>query len=212
MDEVGDVYISREQLKEPPFNLVGGDDDNKYLEFLQDMTKELIDGLCEKNFESDGTEQTPATRELNGSGHDTLLLGERLVSLDSVRLYSTETAYDEYQPTSFAVEERWLQWKDWGQPSGRLIGTPGTFPKGVANVAVLGIWGYAAAPKPIVYLQGRLIQRIMNDGEMLKSMQSEKMGDYSYTARELTSYIINDEELDTIVQNYAEQVGLGLSR
>lgn len=209
---MGDVYITREQLAEPPFSLTAGEDDSKYLEFLQDMTKELIDDLCEKNFESDGTEGSPATRELNGSGHDTLILKERLVSLDSVRLFSTETAYDEYQPTSFVVEERYLQWKEWGQTSARLIGTPGTFPKGVANIAVLGVWGYAAVPKPILYLQGRLIQRIMNDGEMLKSMQTEKMGDYSYTARELTSYIINDEELDTIVQNYAEQVGLGLSR
>lgn len=204
-----DRYITREELRLAPYNLDEYDEDNKVMESLQDLTRELVDELCVQSFDADGTEGEPTEVKVDGTGHDTLWLPKRLASLDKIRVYSSATAYTEYEATDFVAEAKYISWLSFVDPSLRL--STGYFPKGVRNIGVLGIWGFIEVPKPILYLQGRLIQRVVDTGELVKTKYTERMGDYTYTTKELTDYILDDPELEMIVQMYSVPMDISMS-
>lgn len=198
-------YITLEELKTDPYNLT---EDNTYLGVLQDMTKQLIDKLCGQEFDAEGTVEALVEKKVSGTGKDTIFLPKTLVSLSKVRVYSQNTIYTEYDADEFVVEPKFISWNAYSDLQDSPRFQTDNFSKGSYNIGVLGIWGYAETPSPIKYLQGKLIEKILEDGDFADKMKSEKIGDYSYTVAdaggENAVSITGDKALDLIIKQYQE--------
>ena len=204
---MADKYITREELRIDPYNINHEKVDDKFLETLQDMTFELInDVLCQQSFEQEGSEGSEVEKAVDGTGKDTIFLPKRLVSLLKVRLYEATNTYYDYSADNFVVKPKYLQWNTLGGSldDPRVIRDYYTFPKGIANIGVFGIWGYASVPNDIKYLQGKLIQKIVEDKSFAQKFQQESIGDYSYSLRrnlqQKEEEITGDFELDRIIK------------
>ena len=199
-----DSYITREELRLEPY-AIPKEVDEKYLEVLQELTKEIVNSLCGQSFEPEGTVSVPVEYRADGTGKETVFMpiGKRLVSLSEVRIYTAFNAADTYTPDNFQVEKRFLTWNSYGDISVRLGG--GMFDKGLANIGIVGVWGYAETPKGILYLQGKFIKKIIEDEEFAERFNSEKIGDYSSTLAlrgDKEFAITGDKELDIIIRQY----------
>ena len=198
-------YITLEELKTDPYNLT---EDDTYLGVLQDMTKELIDKRCGQEFDAEGEVGDYVEKRVSGTGKDTIFLPKRLVTLHKIRIYSQNTIYTEFDAEEFFVKSKFISWNIYSdiQDSPRFLADD--FPKGSYNVGIVGIWGYAETPAPIKYLQGKLIEKIVTDGDFADKMKSEQIGDYSYTLAEAGGQskvsITGDVALDMIFKQYQE--------
>jgi len=204
-----DSYITRAELRIEPFEINIDDVDNKYLEILQTLTKTIVDNVCGTQFEQEGSDASPTEHMLNGTGRDTVFLDKRLISLKNVKIYYATNDFYEYTPENFLAKPKYVSWRMFDPISARIIVPVGLFPEGVANVGIIGVWGHPAIPAPIKYLQGRLIQKIINDKTYAEKLKSESIGDYSYTNKEGENDIFGDFELDNIVQQYRSPLNYG---
>ena len=196
-------YITREDLRIEPYMISVEEVDDKYLESLQDLTKDLIDRLCRQSFEEEGSDLSPVEKKVSGSGKDTVFLPKRLVTLKKVRIYSSTTNYTEYEASEFTVKRRFISWNIYSESLTRARFRIENFPLGTYNIGIMGIWGWSTVPEPIKYLQGRLIQKIIENGEFANKFIAEKAGDYSYNLRvDEGREILGDGELDTIIRQY----------
>lgn len=206
---MADKYITREELRIEPYEINHDDIDNKYLETLQDLTKRIIDNVCGQDFEQEGTDESPTEHQVNGIGRDTVFLDKRLITLKKVRIYYAINDYYEYEPENFLAKPKYVTWRTFDPISARIVVPVGVFPEGQANIGIIGIWGYPAYPEPIKYLQGRLIQKIIDDKTFAEKLASERIGDYQYQNKESELEIFGDAELDNIVLQYRSPLNYG---
>lgn len=196
-------YITGEELRLEPYTISIDEVDDKYLESLQDLTKDIVDKLCHQSFDQEGTDLSPVEKKVNGTGKDTIFLPKRLITLMKVWIYSSTTNYTEYEATEFTAKHRFISWNIYSATITRPRFRIENFPLGTYNIGVVGIWGWSEVPEPIKYLQGRLIQKIIENGEFANRFASEKVGDYSYNLRvDEGREILGDAELDTIIRQY----------
>jgi len=205
---MADKYITKAELRIDPYNINHEKVDDKYLETLQDMTYDLINSVCNQSFEPEGTDSVPVIKKLDGSDKDTVFLPTRLLTLKKVYLYygaGQAEAY-EYEPENFVFRPKYISWVDYGLQHARVLVPEGIFPKGNQNIGISGIWGYAECPSPIKYVQGRLIEKIIEDKSFAQKFQKESIGDYSFELRRNLQAneeeITGDFELDRIIKQY----------
>ena len=198
------TYITEEELRVAPYEIDEDEADPKFIEVLQGITKALIDKLCLQDFDQEGTDSEPVEKKMSGDGKDTLFLPKRLVTLKKVRLYSSLTDYDEYDADQFFVRPKFISWLTLSDTASArtILLTDGLFPKGVGNIGVRGVWGFASVPDPIKYLQGRLIQKAVEDEEFASFISSEGIGDYTYTTKAEEGSITGEKELDLIIKSH----------
>jgi len=202
-----DKYITQAQLKKQPYNL--SDVNTTYLEYLQDMTKEFIDKVCGQAFEVEGVAPAYVEKRVDGTGRDTVFLDKRLITLYKVRVYSNSTNYQEYDASEFNAEKKFISWNIFSDFQDSLRFRVENFPEGKYNIGVLGIWGWTTTPKAIEYLQGRMIQKIVEDDTFAERFNSLSAGDYSETLAirgDNEFYITGDRELDLIIRKYRDAV------
>lgn len=198
-----DKYITREELRLAPYNIAIDKADNKYLEVLQEITKNLVDSFCGQEFDLEGTDLAPVEKKVNGTGADTVFLPKRIVGLKKIRIYTDIASYDEHDPTSFVVSPKFVSWNmfaDTGSYNPRMPYE--LFPQGNANIGVVATWGYAAVPNQIKYLQGKMIKKMVEDETYAERFQSESIGDYSMSLAGDAYPITGDREMDLIIKNY----------
>lgn len=194
---MGDKYITRAELRLEPYGISIEGVDDKYLEVLQDLTKDLVDKFCGQDFEQEGSDISPAEKRISGTGKDTIFLPKRLINLKKVRIYTSTTSYSDYEAANFVSKPKFISWISFDTRFGK-----GTFPEGTYNIGIIGIWGWSNVPGPIKYLQGRMIQKIVEDGEFANKFSSEKLGDYTYQLLEKEASFLADVELDAIIKRY----------
>jgi len=198
-----DIYITRAELRLPPYS-VSADTDATYLEVLQEITKTTVDNLCKQEFSQEGAVDSYVEKKISGTGKDTIFMPKRLVTLEKVRIYSSSTGYIDYEVGNFNVEKKFITWNNFSDIQGSARLSVYDFPKGNYNIGVFGVWGWEEVPKPIKYLQGRLIQKILEDGSFANKFKSEKAGDFSYMIADQDAKILGDMELDRIIKQYKE--------
>jgi len=206
---MADKYITKEELRIEPYELNLDDVDNKYIETLQDLTKRIIDNVCGQDFDQEGTPEVPSERFINGTGRDTVFMDKRIVTLTQIKIYTAVNLSYDYEPENFFVKPKYISWRTFDPISARIVVPVGIFPEGVANIGVVGIWGYTEIPEPIKYLQGRLIQKIIEDKTFAEKVKTEKIGDYSYENKASDLDIFGDAELDNIVLQYRSPLNYG---
>lgn len=201
--EYTDKYITRAELRIAPYDIQEDDADDKLLEVLQEISKNMIDTVCQQNFEREGSSSNYVEKKISGTGKDTIFLPKRLITLQKIRIYSSTTSYVEYLPANFEVKLKFISWSsfvpDVVNPARFQLEN---FPLGSYNIGIFGIWGYSAYPNPIKYLQGRLIQKLIEDKVFANKFSSEKVGDYNYSLIVEDDKIFGDTELDMIVRQY----------
>ena len=208
-----DKYITKAELRIDPYNINHEKVDNKYLEAMQQLTYSMVNNFCQTVFESEGTALVPVEYLSDGNEKPAVFVkrGKRLITLLKVRIYQDETTYLEYDPTNFTWEPSYVEWKEFTDRTLRTIVPDGYFPEGRGNIGILGIWGWSAVPEPIKYLQGRLIQKLIEDKSFAEKFMSETAGDYSYGLNPggKEGFITGDFELDVIIKQYRRTVFYG---
>lgn len=192
-------YITIEELRKAPFNLVESELDATQSEFLLAMTKEFIDDACKQDFLKEGATGTEVEKRISGTNNTIIFLPKRLVTLKEVKLYDSSQVSRTYTAGEFFYHPKYIQWLDnFIDPSPRV--RVENFQMGVANVGVVGIWGFETVPMQIKYLQGRIVQKIVRTGYMTEKNKSESVGDYSSSPMMIQSVITGDSEIDTIIK------------
>lgn len=194
-----DLYLTRDELRNEPYNISTDEADDKFLEVLQEATKEFIDTECKQDFLQTGDNTTPVERKFDGKGGDIQFLNYRLITLKEVRVYSSDTAYTKYSPSEFIATPTYIQWKQYGGSSRFGIAV---FEQGIANIGVVGIWGWTEPPKAIKFAQGKLILKQLKEGSLAQKQSSENIGDYSYTLAEVKNSITGDPEIDMLLKPF----------
>ena len=196
-------YITLEELRRPPFNLGEPILDETLATFLLDMTREFIDAQCKQDFLKEGSTGSEVEKRISGTGLLIVFMPKRLVTLKEVKIYASETSFATYTGDNFLYHPRYVQWKELTSlPSPRL--RVDSFSVGIANVGVVGIWGYPTIPNPIKYLQGRMIQKIVKEGWMSEKNDSESVGDFSRSPMMLEALVTGDSEIDMIIKRHTD--------
>jgi hypothetical protein len=210
---MADKYITKTKLRIAPYNISQEDADDTLLGVLQDLTKSIIDNLCGQDFDAEGSASAYVEKKVSGTGKDTLFLPKRLVTLEKVRVYSSSTGYVDYSASNFTAKKKFISWNVFSSLDVRPRLYPEEFSGGIYNIGIFGIWGWDAYPEPIKYLQGRLIQKLLEKGQFDDKLSSERVGDFSTSilftenAQELS-----DRELNLIVKQYQNSwLGYGVS-
>jgi len=214
---MSDEYITSEELLLSPYDL-DPDIDPKLLTTLQTLSKSLVDDLCGKVFNLEGTAEEGETsavyveKKISGSGKDTIFMPKRLVELEKIRIYSSSIGYVDYTLDNFTVKPKFISWNIFSDAYDNARINVENFPIGKYNIGVFGLWGYLLPPEPIKYLQGRIIQKIMEDGKFANNFESEKIGDYNYKLLiDKNKDVLADNELDCIVRQYSDWVGYAVN-
>ena len=196
-------YITKAELRIAPYDIQEDDADDKLLEILQEITKALIDNVCAQDFDIEGSVHSYVEKKICGTGKDTIFLPKRLITLEKIRIYSSTTSYVDYLPVNFMVKNKFISWSsfvpDVINPARFQLEN---FPLGSYNIGIFGIWGWSSVPKPIKYLQARLIQKLVEDKAFAEKFSAEKIGDYNYNLLIENDKIFGDAELDMIVKQY----------
>ena len=206
---MADIYITREELKNAPYNIVKEDD--KYIEVLQDLTKDFVDNLCGQDFSQEGSASAYTEKKISGTGKDTIFLPKRLITLEKIRIYSNTLSYVDYTDENFTIKAKFISWNVFSSGVDNPRFYPEDFPAGTYNIGVFGIWGWALSPNPVKYLQGRLIQKIIDNGSLAEKLKSEKVGDYTYQLNVISEQVTGDFELDQIIKQYQTWVGYAVT-
>ena len=209
---MADIYITKDELRNAPYNLLVDEIDNIHLGVLQDLTKEVIDKLCGLNFEKEGETGSEVEKLLSGTGKDTIFLPKTILTLKEVRIYTSSNVYDTYEDSEFVVKNKYISWYEYTDAASDARIETGTFPEGSYNIGVVGIWGFSVYPEAIKYLQGRFIQKILRDESFTEKMKTEKIGNWSGSLllNEKGDNPTGDFELDLIIRNYREQITYGI--
>lgn len=207
---MADKYITRAELKLPPFN-ISPEADNKYLEMLQDLTKKMVDNLCGQEFDQEGTVDVPVEKRVSGLGKDIVFVPKRIVQITKIRIYGSLSDYTDYTVENFIVKAKFIQWDNASDIQVSARYPVYTFPQGQYNIGIFGVWGWASVPEPIKYLQGRLIEKCMNDGAVGNKFSSERVGSYSYSLINDQTAEVGDFELDSIVKQYRPVLGYAIT-
>ena len=204
-------YITEAELRLKPYSITKDDLDGEALTTFQDITKQLIDNLCLQDFDKEGTTEVYVEKRMDGRGKDTIFLSKRVVTLEKIRIYSSTLNYVDYTADNFTVKTKFISWNVFatGTISARL--NVEAFPKGTYNIGVFGIWGWETPPASIKYLQGRLIQKILEDGSYAEKYGNEKIGDLSQSLAEPKGFAMSlgDKELDLIIRQYRSKITYG---
>ena len=202
-----DIYVTKAKLKINPYNISEEDADNTYLETLQEITKGMIDRICHQDFSQEGTAEAYVEKKISGTGQDTIFMPKKLITLEKIRIYSSATGYIDYLPTNFTVKEKFISWNYYSYDGDNPRLYPEDFAIGSYNIGVFGIWGWSAYPEAIKYLQGRMIQKIIEEGGFANKMENEKAGDYTFKLlMDKRGLILGDFELDAIVRQYRDKI------
>jgi hypothetical protein len=201
---MSDKYITQAELRIEPYSIPESKVNKKYLEVLQDLTKELIDETCKQEFEQEGTPSAPVEKRLDGSDKSTLFVEKRLISLDKVRIYIADNSYTDYTAGNFTISKWYIDWNIYSTSyvSARVAFQMDMFPRGIKNIGVFGVWGWESCPNPMKYVQAQLIKKVLSDKSMVQRFQSENIGDYSYAMKAIADEIFGDPEIDLIIKQY----------
>ena len=207
-----DKYITRAELRLEPFELSHEKYDDKLLESLQELTYNLLNTWTWQVFEKEGTPEVPVEKRFDGGDRDkdTMFFDTRLITLVKVKLYNAENSWYEYGPEYFSIKKKFLAWKTYGlplDPRAMAMGG-GTFGQGVANIGIVGVWGWEAVPAGIKYVQGRLIQKLLEDKSFATKFASESVGDYSYNVKvgKDGEEYTGDAEIDAVIKQYRSPI------
>lgn len=210
---MADKYISRKSLRIEPYEISHEKVDDTYLEILQDLSYDIINKLCYQDFDQEGTDEAPVVKMIDGDGKDTIFLPKRLIKLIEVRDYTDFDEWDTYEKELFLVKPKYIIWNQFGEVTARsLVGEPGIFTEGKGNIGIVGIWGWPVVPKPIQYLQGKMIKKMVDDKTFANKFSSESVGDYSYNLKptgDRLQDITGDAEMDSIIRQYRNWTGYG---
>ena len=204
---MSEKYITIAELRNEPYGIAEADADKKYLNTLIDLTKELVDNLCNQVFEPAGTTLVPEEEKISGTGKDTIFLPRRLIEMTEVRIYSNYLNYVSYSPDNFTVASsfKYISWNVYSDSFDSARFSIENFPVGSNNIGVLGVWGYATAPEGVKYLQGKMICKIIDDDAFAEKFNSQKIGDFSSTVAlrgDKEFAITGDKELDVLIKRY----------
>jgi len=126
--------------------------------------------------------------------------------------------FQEYDGSNFLTDLKWVSFKQFADETARFVLIYGgiLFPQGVGNIGIVGVWGWAALPNPIKYLQGKLIKKMVEDETFAERFSSESIGDYSRNLNIGSTevggkFLIGDRELDLIVRQYKAWVLYGVA-
>jgi len=206
-------YITKAKLRVDPYNISEQEADDTYLGVLQDLTKVIIDNLCGQPFSQEGTASAYVEKKISGTGKDTVFMPKKLVTLEKIRIYSSTTGYVDYTASNFTAKKKFITWNLFTSAVSRGRLYPEVFPLGLYNIGIYAVWGWETVPTPIEYLQGRLIQKILEKGFFDEKNATEKIGDYSTKILfDVNENQLADKELDLIVKQYQNNwLGYGVS-
>jgi len=199
---MSDKYITRAELRSDPYKISIDDADNKYLEILQGITYDMINLFCEQDFEQEGAVDDYNEEKIDGTGKDTIFTPKRLLTLEKIRVYSQTDSYTDYTASNFVVKKKYISWNVYSELTGSGRYQVDRFSEGNNNIGIFGIWGWSDYPDAIKYLQGKLIQKMINDKSFANKFSQEKVGDFSYTLVKDEDRITGDFELDLIIKKY----------
>jgi hypothetical protein len=211
---MGNIYITRDELRNDPYKITLEMCDETHLEILQDITKDMIDNVCGQDFSLTGTALVPVERKHNGNGKDTIFLDKRLVSLNKVRAYESTSNYVEYAASNFVAKAKFISWNTFSDTfiNLRVAFQAWIFYSGTANIGIFGTWGWATVPNAIKYLQGKLIKKMLEDGNFMEKYSNTSIGDFSgnLLLHDNEENPFGDYELDAIVKQYRDVVQYGI--
>jgi hypothetical protein len=210
---MGDVYISKAELRSDPYGISLDMADDIHLGILQDITKDMIDNACNQDFLLTGTHDNPVEYKYDGKGKNTIFPTKRIVELVKVRAYISTDNWVDYDATNFIVKPKFISWNAYSSTyiNLRVAFRQWIFEKGTANVGIWGTWGYASIPNPIKYLQGKLILKYLEDNTLIEKYQETKIGDFWGTLiQEDGDNPFGDFELNSIVKQYRDAVQYGV--
>jgi hypothetical protein len=113
-----------------------------------------VENYCQQSFRAEGTTAAPVSRQLDGSGSDTLYLPERLSELVGFAVTESDAGYgiqqadvslsDDGSRLSVGATAIGSTWADRALADVQGGRNP-VFPSGVDNVVVTGVWGWTDA-------------------------------------------------------------------
>lgn len=178
------------------------DIDNSFSAQISDWAEAVdlyIDKYCGRTFSNTASE----VRYYEGKGGRDLDI-DNFVSLSSVEILEpngndtastlTEGQGDDYVVYPYNTTPKYrLQLTN--------VARIGAWPTGLKRIKITGEWGEASTPKDIVFAATVLLSGIVEKGLKGGSIQSESLGDYSVTFREM-DIISNDMGVKEILDKY----------
>lgn len=151
-----------------------------------DAATELIQGYCRRSF---GVESEPRAVSIDGSGHSTLFLPERLSEL-----------------TAVTVDGQAVELVGVANYTTRLVRKDGVFPEGIQNVVLTGRWG-EPVPASIAKACARMVLAEIRPRLKKGIVASESIGKYSYQLRKTQP--TGDPEIDDLIRPHRRrEIGL----
>ena len=188
-------YITIAELREAPYSISEDDAADAELDIFLGITKTMIDDLCNLPH---GFETWAGTYYRDGKGVNTIFFPEPIITITFLGtvLDHSDDSYQEIE------SEYYVLYLD----EGYIASLQGNFPRDFKSVKATGTFGYAAVPAAIVYLQGMLVKRLVEDDEVMTGIKSETVGNYSYTLfgsdDAAAAGKLNDATLDLIVEQH----------
>lgn len=116
---------------------------------LRDAAIAAVETYCRQRFITEGTDEEPVTKRMDGTGTEVLYLPARLVSLDSVRVSGSEIGVstsdvvvgDDRDRLSLPGDLGGGTWADRALAEAEGHTRP-VFPAGSDNIQVAGVWGW----------------------------------------------------------------------
>jgi len=174
---------------------ISGSTYDSRLATLVSAAEAFVARYCGRTFES-----ATYTHTFDGSGNDTLQLRAwpvtSITSVTEIYIDGTTEAYDSdtYRFDSasgvlsrvFTGKGRWLgvpasEFTRWGSTEYQRFGSGYVFPQGYQNIRVVYVGGYATIPDDLKLLVWKIVDVWFKGSGQDHSMQSESIGDYSYT-------------------------------
>ena len=168
--------------------------------------EELIEKFCKRKFYS----RTLALY-LDGTGTEWLNLFQYrpINSITSLKI-NDETIDDDYY--KIYSDEGYIRIKRVGTSvysSNAGLGYY-VFSKGSQNIKVVGSFGFSVVPYNIIKVTRLLVFREFRAGQKIGKFVSEKIGDYSYSLKDISekSILTGDPEIDKLLRMYKDKISM----
>ena len=173
------MYISEAELRKPPYNIAESEMDKTYADMLIGLTKEFIDETCNQSFDKEGDTGSEVEKRLDGHDKIIMFLPKRIIELKEIKDYNSDASFTTFSADNFVVHPRYIEWKDFSTQSSRVLRD--FFVRGIANIGIVGVWGWEPTPLQIKHAQGLLIVEQIRSGALVQKYDSEKVGSYTKT-------------------------------
>lgn len=171
---------------------IGGTDLDTWLAAVIAQAQDFAERWCDRNFES-----AERTEYYDGHGGETIQLRSTPVTAISSVSYisgvssgaATYTAYatDSYWVDSTGILSRYSAFDAWDEAGDRAI-----WPEGVRNIKVVYTGGWSTIPEGLKLAVFHLIDYLKDLRGKSPGLQSESMGNYSYTRAQMSATVTDD--------------------